>query len=337
MNVVRYYLAISVLARHFNVLTGEHVVWPTDYYAPGSIGGFFALSGFLAFRSYNSRGCRPGAYFTNRARRLMPMYLFIILLCATGLSLTSSLPAAEYFTSPEFWKYLAANASFLNFLQPTLPGVFEGDAFLMPTVNGAIWTMKVDLMLTLSVPVVHYLYSRCRWNKAWLFAAIIALSLLYRILFSYLYLSTENEVYHILGKQFFGQLAYFYIGVAICFFYDGFMRHKWVILAIILPMFLLSKLIPYFNIYLDPIIFAPLVIWVSMVGSWGYKISKTDNVSYGIYLYHFPIIQLGIWLGMKEMPSYIAFITVILVTSALSFAAWKLVGSRFVKSKNQST
>ena len=70
-----------------------------------------------------------------------------------------------------------------------------------------------------------------------------------------------------------------------------------------------------------------------MVGSWGYKISKTDNVSYGIYLYHFPIIQLGIWLGIKEIPSYIAVITVILVTSALSYAAWKLVGSRFVKSK----
>lgn len=337
MNVVRCYLALCVVVRHFKLLTGDHITWTTDYYAPNSIGGFFALSGFLAFRSYYSHGSKPRPYLVNRARRLMPMYLFIIFLCAFGLSLTSTLSYADYFTSPLFWKYIVANSLFLNFLQPSLPGVFEGEPFAMSAVNGAVWTMKVDLLLTLSVPVVHYLYTRFRLNKAYLFATIIALSVLYKSLFTYLYITTGSSIYMILGKQFFGQLSYFYVGAAICFYFDSFMKHKWTILAIILPLFIFSKQIPYFNVFLEPVVFAPLVIWVSMVGSWGYKIIKTDNVSYGIYLYHFPVIQLCILLGIKQFSPWTAFLIVTAVTTILALTAWNLIGRHFIKSRKKLT
>lgn len=336
MNVVRCYLALSVIARHFNVLTGEHIAWPTDYYATGSIGGFFALSGFLAFRSYISKGCSPRAYFINRARRLMPMYLFIIIACALGLSLVSTLSPGDYFTSWQFWKYLLANACFLNFLEPSLPGVFEGREFLISPVNGAIWTMKVDLLLTLSVPLVHYLYSRLHLDKARLFGAIIAVSIMYRAMFSWLYMSTGSNIYEILGRQFFGQFAYFYVGVAICYFYDGFMSHKRAVLTVTLPVFALSKFIPYYNAWLDPIVFAPLVIWVSMVGSWGYRISRSDNLSYGMYLYHFPVIQLAIYLGIKQLPLWPAFLIIVTVTALLALAAWHFIGKRFVTSSKNT-
>lgn len=265
------------------------------------------------------------------------MYLFIIFLCAFGLSLTSTLSYADYFTSPLFWKYIVANSLFLNFLQPSLPGVFEGEPFAMSAVNGAVWTMKVDLLLTLSVPVVHYLYTRFRLNKAYLFATIIALSVLYKSLFTYLYITTGSSIYMILGKQFFGQLSYFYVGAAICFYFDSFMKHKWTILAIVLPLFIFSKQIPYFNVFLEPVVFAPLVIWVSMVGSWGYKIIKTDNVSYGIYLYHFPVIQLCILLGIKQFSPWTAFLIVTAVTTILALTAWKLIGRHFIKSRKKLT
>ena len=41
MDLVRYYLALSVLIAHFNYLTGFEIPWPTNSFT--GVGGFFAV------------------------------------------------------------------------------------------------------------------------------------------------------------------------------------------------------------------------------------------------------------------------------------------------------
>jgi peptidoglycan/LPS O-acetylase OafA/YrhL len=85
--------------------------------------GFFIISGFLITKSYmESKSIKE--YFVKRCRRLLPAYWLVVLLSSFGLSVFSSLPPEEYFTSPLLFKHIAASLSFLNFLQPALPGVF---------------------------------------------------------------------------------------------------------------------------------------------------------------------------------------------------------------------
>jgi peptidoglycan/LPS O-acetylase OafA/YrhL len=157
MGVVRYYLALSVVMAHFSTLTGVEVWWPTSSY--DAVGGFFALSGFLVYGSY-LRAPSLKTFIANRARRILPAYSFIILLCAFGLVGLSTLPAAEYFTSWHWWRYLLSNLTFLNFLCPDLPGVFSGNE--MTAVNGSLWTLKVEWMLYLTVPLVAWLIAKLR-------------------------------------------------------------------------------------------------------------------------------------------------------------------------------
>lgn len=153
INAVRYYLAICILLNHFCVLSGADVIQLPRIF--GGAGSFFAISGFLMFPSFEKR---PGLkrYFSRRAKRIFPPYVFIVLLAAFGLVFVSNLPAGEYFCSKEFWSYLAANLSFLNFLSPDLPGVFTDATNSISAVNGSLWTMKGEVACYMTVPLVFY-------------------------------------------------------------------------------------------------------------------------------------------------------------------------------------
>ena len=332
MDVVRYYLALSVVIAHYNLLTGHSIPWITSSYT--AVGGFFALSGFLIFGSY-IRHSDLKSYITSRMRRLLPPYIFIVTACAIGLVAVSSLCASQYFSDSGLIKYLAANLSFLNFLHPGLPGVFEGDNFVNTAVNGSLWTMKIEWALYLSVPLVYFLYKRFRWNNTMTFVVIILLSVAYRLLFYHLYASTGNNIYFILSRQFFGQMCYFYTGVLIYFHFDRFMRYKWhIIIACLIIILSLNKL-PYYNITIQPFVDATLVLWVSLVGSWGYRLSRHDNISYDIYLFHYPVIQVCVWAGAGTLPEAASLAIVLLSTVLLSVISWNLVGRPFMNSRKK--
>lgn len=150
MNVVRYYLCLCILMNHFNVLTGESLPMLPRIF--GGVGSFFAISGFLMFPSFEKRPYLK-SYFSRRAKRILPPYMLIVLLAAFGLCALSELPVKEYFTDVVVYKYLVANLCFMNFLVPSLPGVFTEN--IMTAVNGSLWTMKGEVVCYLMVPFVY--------------------------------------------------------------------------------------------------------------------------------------------------------------------------------------
>ena len=325
MDFVRYYLALAVLIAHFNTLTGFEIPFPTNSFT--GVGGFFALSGFLVFGSFLKKQ-RVKIYLERRARRILPPYFFIVLLCSIGLVAVSDLSFPDYFQSGQWLKYTLANLSFLNFIEPCLPGVFSRNA--MPAVNGSLWTMKIEWLLYLSVPVVFWCYTRFKWNKAFVFISIYLLSMIYRLTFLFMFQSTGQEIYNILSRQFFGQLMFFYSGVLIYFYFDKFMQYRWHIFVVAFILVCLREYIPFYSFTIGPMVVASLVLFFSMVGKWGHFLSQTDNVSYDMYLFHFPIIQLAVHLGICHYGATIAFTTVLVATVLLSILSWKCIGKRFM-------
>lgn len=331
MGLVRYYLAFSVLIAHFNTIFGTQFFWPTSSY--NAVGGFFALSGFLVYSSYlKTKDARQ--YILRRAKRIMPAYWFIVLLCAFGLCIVSNLSPAEYFSTPQWWKYLISNLTFLNFIEPSLPGVFTGNP--ETAVNGSLWTMKVEWCLYLSVPIAAWLVGKFKGKYTMVFAGIVILSLLYRFLFVHLFLSTGKEIYNILGRQFIGQLMFFYVGVFIRFKLKEFIRFKWLILALCVVLLGLTDILPFGGIYIPPFAVSSLVIWFSMIGKWGTWAGSNDNISYDIYLFHFPVIQLlyylksNLWIG--ELGSLLLSLTLTVVLASVS---WFLIGKPVLRNGNR--
>ncbi|MDE5552112.1 MAG: acyltransferase, partial [Muribaculaceae bacterium] len=289
MGVVRYILAFAVLFAHFKTLAGYNFYFPVSSYE--GVGGFFALSGFLIYGSYLRK---PGlkSYLTSRAWRILPAYWVTVIFFALLLCIASTLTPGQYFTSSGFWEYLAANISFLNFLHPALPGVFDSPAFYMDAVNGSLWTMKIEWCLYITPPIVVWLIRRLKANPMVMFTLIYILACAYRITFEYMYEATGSQIYEIMSRQIFGQLSYFYAGVGCYYSFHAMMRRKWLVLIVAIVALSLQHFIPYGHIIIHPLALAVLVIWVSMVGRWGTWEGKHDNTSYNIYLIHFPIIQL---------------------------------------------
>ena len=157
-NFLRLVGCLIVIYEHCVVLSGVNL--PCFELRGIAVNVFFILSGFwvtLSFFKSNS----IKEYALKRCKKILPQYWLVVLLCAVALSAFSVLAWRQYFCSSGFYKYLAANFLTLNFIQPGLPGVFEGLA-LNGSVNGSLWTIKVELGFYVLLPFVVWVARKLR-------------------------------------------------------------------------------------------------------------------------------------------------------------------------------
>lgn len=291
--------------------------------SPVFVWGFFVISGLLTFNSYiKTPDLR--LFVGKRIRRILPAYLTVVLMgFIAGLFLTS-LPLSEFLHNAQTWKYLGANAVFLNYLQPTLPGVFEGN--VLPFVNASLWTMKVEIMFYISVPIVYWLINRFGRNKVVI--SIVLLSILYDVLTAELYNYTGNPIYAKLNHQVFGMFAYFYAPVLLLFNKEKIRKYIIPLLVLSIPLLLCA----YSNEWAKR--FSPFTLSIVLV-AFAYGVKKLHfsygwkDVSYEFYLLHFPILQifLAIFPGISLS---VLFITSLTSTLVLAVALNKVQGFKHV-------
>lgn len=334
MGLVRYILALGVIISHFNVLCGASIPWIIT--ENDRVGGFFALSGFLLV-SPVLKGVSFKKFAIRRCWRILPSYLFVVIVAAVALSAVSSLPSAEYFTSGEFYEYLLANLSFLNFLHPDLPGVFE--CLNLRAVNGALWTMKVEWQLTLTLPLIIWFIKKYNISLRKTIIFIIVISVIYRFIFHYLYGSTEKPIYEILGRQFFGQTLFFYSGIMIYTFYEYIHSHWkkcFLVSLIIYIAFRLTAYNPYYFEFFHPFVISVLVLSASLIpGNIMKYIDGNRNISYEIYLWHFPVVQcIAQWGIMNSWGVAATFAFALSIIFILGIITYLLVGHLYLNHKN---
>lgn len=315
---VRYILALDVLVAHFAFLTDRTGCPHISTYEV--VGGFFALSGFLIFKSYH-HSTSTADYLRKRAWRIMPSYIAIVVACVLLLCPMSTLGIIDYFTNIQTWQYLVANLTFVNFVQPDLPGVFTDN--IISAVNGSLWTMKVEWALYLSVPFAAWLILRKKCNPILVISLIYLVSASYRWWLLNIYFSTGVRMYEILSRQVLGQMTFFYSGVLFYCYYTRLERYFKVIAPVALIIYIFcvvyESVMPV-TIYLTPFAFSALVIALGLAGRWGMIANKFENFSYEIYLFHFPVIQvLATFAWFNELSTSRSLLIVIASTCVLSY------------------
>lgn len=295
MDYMRYIMALGVVIAHYNLIMGSNFCWPVSSGTAVSL--FFGLSGFLVFATYKRRNTIK-AYLLSRAKRIIPTYTIIVLLSAILLSFVSTLSFTEYFGSCEFWKYIGANICFMNFLQPTLPGVFTDS--VEPAVNGSLWTLKVEWALYFSIPLFDWIMRRFKLSAAKLIASIFVLSVIYKAFMEYMFSTTGNQIYHIMSYQFMGQLTFFYSGVLIYLKRDYCNQHKLSLFIASAITCLVCMIIKdncnhwTVGILFDLLFPLAIVTFILMICSTDWHtihLPRIPNLSYELYLIHFPIVQ----------------------------------------------
>lgn len=322
-DLLRLVFATMVCLVHAHQLSGlRQLGWIAKTFSSSvAVKGFFVVSGFLIFMSYD-RSPTLASYAGKRFRRIYPAYFTVVMLCAFGLFAASSKPVGDYF-SLVWLKYLAANLSFLNFFQLTLPGVFESNR--LAAVNGALWTLKIEVMFYLAVPVFALLFRRL--GQLPILLATYCGSVLYVVLCETLAQRTGSGLYRELGNQLPGQLSYFMAGAAFYYYRLWFEQNaKYLVTAAGLVL-LAHRFFPL--PLLEPIALGTVVVFLGLFAYVG-NCGKYGDFSYGVYILHFPIIQLLIYSGwFQGNPGYFLLAT-LLSTFTGAVALWHLLEKRFL-------
>ena len=326
-DMLRFGFAMVVFLVHAYVLSGNiQLSWLGDVLSSEvAVRSFFIVSGFLIFMSYeNSRGLRN--YFEKRARRIYPAYFTIVVLCALLGSLLSMHVPYDYFSASGLYQYLAVNLVFLNFVHPNLPGVFTDNT--LQAVNGALWTLKIEALFYLSVPLLAWLFKRIgRWQ---------GLALVYAVSFAYICVmgalaQRGGGIYLELQRQLPGQMVYFMAGATLFCYYAQFATHWKPMLVLALGIMLLTKMWGIGFGFAEPAALAVLVIYTACVFPYLGNFGKFGDFSYGVYIMHFPILQTLIAFGIFRNNPWGGLLLALGLVMLGAFLMWHLVEKRFLR------
>ncbi|WP_409074944.1 acyltransferase family protein [Pantoea sp. C3] len=285
-----------------------------------AVKGFFAISGFLIAKSY-LRSNSIKSYFVKRAQRILPAYIFVIVMCLIiGVCLTS-LPLKEFVTNKETIKYVIANFSFMNFIQPSLPGVFTDNP--NQPMDGSLWTIKAEITLYVLLPFIVPLLVKKPFKT---YAAIFAISCLWFFYFTSVYTGPKADT---LAKQFIALSSYFFFGSLLATNQAIFDKLKEITIVSLVAFVIFKN--TSFSYLIEPVAFSSVVILFCTGLCREIKISQFGDLSYGMYLYHWPIIQVLTHFGVFDRNAYLGLMLTIILTVTLAFTSWNLLESRFLK------
>lgn len=319
-DALRLIFATMVVVYHIGILSqAASLRWLHEYVSSTfAVQAFFVVSGFLVTMSFENSSSLK-SYAAKRIRRITPAYVVVVLGAAGLLSMLSTLPAAEYFSHHDFWRYLGFNLLLSNFSAPDLPGVFQHNA--ERAVNGSLWTIKIEVAFYCFVPIM--VWATRRFGATRVLAILFFASLVWKVGLTTIADATGTPVFAKIAKQLPGQLSFF-VGGAWAYnrTRDGHMpRASWACIGVLAYAATFGVL----NDLLAPAAVTAVVYWSAIAGPGLPRVGKYGDFSYGLYLYHFPIVQAFIALGFFAAAPLLSATTVFLVAIVTGIASWFLV------------
>ncbi len=282
---------------------------------------FFSISGYLVTGSWE-RTPRLGPFLAKRALRIFPGLAACVLATIVIVGpLTTTLPIAEYLQRNETWRYL------LNIalrLQLFLPGVFV-DLPEPRAVNGSLWSLAPEFMCYLTVPLIAVAAWRRPIARCWALA-----SLAVAIGGTGLYMfegagAPDPSIYGIALKYALVEVPFFFVGGALALLAPrvaGLWRADLCLLFFTLN-YVISSWFDWWNL---PFEWLTLPYMVICFGRMSLPVvrgaGRFGDISYGMYLYAFPMQQLilTLWPGLA-----FPVLTCVVLTACVAYLSWHMV------------
>lgn len=304
-HLIRLLCCLIVIYEHCCVLTNNSKLCIN--FRGEAVNVFFILSGFWVTISL-LKVTSLKEYLRKRFFKIFPQYWFVVFFFSIFLCFFSKLTVKNYFFSIDYWKYLFANLSTLNFLKPRLPGVFIGLG-ANGAVNGALWTIKVEIGFYLLLPILIKIVMKKQMK-----GRIIILSIAYLCSIFVPIVITLFRLPSSLNNQLPTYFCYFVCGICFVLFYDELINK---LKYLILPSTIIFIVGFKFKVtYLEPIVLSVIIFYFALEFP---NISGWINIDYSylMYLIHFPIIQIMNTLNFV-LNFYLKFIIVLILTVLLS-------------------
>lgn len=288
-----------IIARqHYPIFPGQTLVLMTMI-----LPAFFALSGFLVAGSL-LRNSIP-QFIALRALRIFPALIVEIFLCAFVLGVAfTTLPLGKYFTNPMFRIYLLNALGIIHF---HLPGVFNGKV-----INAQLGTIPIELECYLALILVGLLGLV---QRRWLLLALVSIACIGMTIIAFNYpviIQARTLSGRVLVSAFgFGTLVYYFRDCLpynfVIFLFS--LVISYALLSVSNLSYMASPFIAYATVYIGLRKFPPIPF---------------GDLSYGVYLFHFPVAQtiafLSDTVGWGEL-----FVLTMLVTGCFAACSWYLI------------
>ncbi|WP_432563048.1 acyltransferase family protein [Kineococcus sp. SYSU DK003] len=316
LDLLRLALATTVAVVHTMLIgTGHQPQTGSTDLGSLAVDAFFVLSGFLVARSY-LRLDSLRRFVWHRALRILPGFWLSLLLTAALvaplLALLEGRPAASVFTGPDSaLDYLQHNA-FLQIQQFGISGLTAGSG-APDVINGSLWTLLFEACcyaIVASLGVVGIL-RRQRWL---VLALLIALWLL---------TIAAAAGFNPLGSELMLRLSFvFLLGTAGHLFADQIPVRGWLAGFSLALVIVGLTFLPDYRALAGPA-FAYLCLWAIVRCPWRPRMRW--DLSYGMYVWHWPIAQLLFALGAATLTA-VPFIALgLALTAAVATASWTLI------------
>lgn len=318
INELRLLFALCVLVSH-SIQLGQFIrydILRQIFSSEIAVQGFFILSGFLVFGSY-SRILDSRTFYIRRFLRIYPGYVIAVVLFLF-LALLQAYMYSQSVQLGEVARYLGVNLLLLNFLQPGIEGIFEVAPF--HEINGALWTIKIEVMFYAMVPLLYW--AGQRWSQRLVAVALIVIGLSWRPLLNWV-AAGGGYVHPSFAYQLPGQMHFFGIGV-LMFDVSNNQSHRTGNAAIVLAAVSLTSLMGEPDMAMQVLLLSLFIYGITQLPQLSLRLGDLD-LSYGVYLSHFPIIQLLIGFGVADLDAKLFLLLVLFLSTAYAMASWNWV------------
>lgn len=344
-NLIRFFLSSLVVFAHcFPLADGSTAKLPYGdttrewlYYISGEqlFGGslavylFFILSGFLIAQSFMHSSSLK-SYFIKRVLRIYPAFIFTALIGSLLIS-PLSIGFAKFYHFFSFSDFLT---SIFFLQQPDIPKVFLNNPYAGEQ-NGSLWTIKYEAAMYILTALLGVVGVFRRKATALFMFVIFYMLYLIKIFWPFLIWKFDRSLYPF-GRmtEYPAFLTYFFAGVVTSLFIKKIVfRPKYALLCagvLFLGLFgYLEALLPIFGTY--------LIIYFGKESFNFLRFTKTQDLSYGVYLNSFLIQQslLHFFPQIFRRSPYWLFFACYPLTLIAAYASWNIIEKRFLELKGR--
>ena len=281
---------------------------------------FFLISGYLIANSFcnDSNVLR---YAIRRIFRILPGLIGVVLFAIFIVGpLCTSLPLREYFSNGVTWNYMKNIALYIQYF---LPGVFENNPY-PNAVNGSLWTLPVEVLMYIAVPVLFLMFRRV---EKWKMALVLAVAT--QLLNIGIRIFKPSAYYVIYGTDVISALTiipYFFVGIL----FTQEKIKKYLNLQVATGLICVASMLKLSEMKSEVVLFILLPYFIfsfSFAENPVFKkcFSKND-FSYGMYLYGFLIQQVVVERLMEyQLTLNVYFVICAILSVAFGAFSWFLI------------
>ncbi|MCK8643364.1 acyltransferase family protein [Mycobacterium colombiense] len=327
LNVWRLILASGVILEHSWALTGRKLHPPVDQLlTQGWVDGFFVISGFLITSSW-VRNPRLREYFVARALRIFPglwvcMAVVAFVIAPIGVAIQGG-SAVRLLLSPAPITYVLNNAG-LNVYHAGIDGTPKNVPF--PGVwDGVLWTLIFELFCYVAVAAAGV---AGLMNRRWPAPVIFTLFLVVSVLVSYPVETVPTIV------QMVTRFALVFAAGAVLHEFRDVIPARWSLVALSAAIVVVTGLlVPNYRILAAlPLAYAVVVSGALLHHK---RLRLRTDLSYGVYIYAWPMQQLLVICGLAFLPPLVFAVVAAIATLPLAALSWFLVEKRALSLKSR--